>query len=182
MTKFYSLLTAGVIAFVAVAPQASAQNTADFGVKGFKTELAKKVGKKTNVGASKAISRVLKKYLRRNPDKAVAFVRIGNKEMYSAFSSNKNKKRLAGKTADIILTGASQGFIGANGKLDTTFNRYLRLVMRKLPGNQKTDATAQQIANSQIKINNSRGGAIFTDRIITELVFTAAGLTPPPVS
>lgn len=168
MTKIYSLLTAGVIAFLAVAPQASAQSIRDF-----KDELAQKLGNKKNIGAAKAISRVVKKYTRRLPDKAVALVRIGNKDMLKVV-----KKNLMGKAADFLLTGASQGFIGANGNLDRTFNRYVRLVMRKLPGSQKTDAVAQRIANSLIKVNRSRGGLPF-NRFITDLVFTSAGLVPP---
>ncbi len=175
MTKFYSLLTAGAIAFVAIAPQASAQSATPT-IRDFKEDLAKKLGNKKNNAASKAISRVVKQYTRRLPSKAVAIVRIGNKSLQNAV-----KKNLQGKGADFLLTGASRGFIGANGNLDRTFNRYVRLVMRKLPNNQKTDNVAQRIANSLIKVNRSRGGLPF-NQFITDLVYTSAGLTPPPVS
>ncbi len=173
MTKFYSLLTAGAIALVAIAPQASAQSI----VRQYKDELDSKLGKKTNGAASKVVARVIKKYLRREPGKAVAFARIGN-----LFLKKSVKNNLRGEAALTLLKATARGFIGANGELDKTFNRFVRLVIRKLPGSEKNAAVLQPIADALIQVNRSRGGNVAQDQFIADLVFGAGNQAPPVVS
>ncbi|MGC1480918.1 MAG: hypothetical protein WA771_10465, partial [Chthoniobacterales bacterium] len=96
MTKFSSLLLAGALAFSAVAPQLSAQSV----VRQFKDDLDKKLGSKKNAAAAKAIARVIKKFTRRQPEKSVAFARIGNRSLKKAVKNN-----LRGAAALTILKG-----------------------------------------------------------------------------
>ncbi|MGC1481111.1 MAG: hypothetical protein WA771_11445, partial [Chthoniobacterales bacterium] len=81
-----------------------------------------------------------------------------------------------------ILKGTARGFIGANGVLDRRFNRFVRLVIRKLPNSEKTSSTLQPIADALIKVNRSRGGSAQQDQVIADLVFRAGGEQPPVVS
>lgn len=173
MTKFSSLLLAGALAFSAVAPQLSAQSV----VRQFKDDLDKKLGSKKNAAAAKAIARVIKKFTRRQPEKSVAFARIGNRSLKKAVKNN-----LRGAAALTILKGTARGFIGANGVLDRRFNRFVRLVIRKLPNSEKTSSTLQPIADALIKVNRSRGGSAQQDQVIADLVFRAGGEQPPVVS
>ncbi len=170
MTKFQNILAVCAVALAFAGHQATAQNS----VRLFKDELEKKVGNKKGVAAAKAAGRTIKRFLRRDAEKAVAFVRIGN-----AAVTDVSRKNQLGRTADIILLNASRGFLGSDLLTDRRFSRFVRLVVRRLPGNQKTDAVLGKISDTLIRVNLSRGGRATQDQFLRNLVYGAGGQIPP---
>jgi hypothetical protein len=170
MTKIPNILTVGAVVLAAAGHQASAQSS----VRLFKDDLAQKIGNKTNGAAAKSISRTIKKFVRRDVGKSVAFARIGNRSLKKLVRNN-----LRGAAALTILKGTARGFIGANGNLDRSFNRFVRLVIRKLPNSEKTPGVMLPIADRLVRVNLSRGGSSAQSQFIRDLVYTSAGLVPP---
>ncbi len=170
MTQFHKLLAVGAVTVSVIAQSASAQSS----VRLFKDELDQKLGNKKNGAAAKVISRTIKKFVRRDANKVVAFARIGNRSLKKLVRNN-----LRGQTALTILKGTARGFIGANGELDRSFNRFVRLVIRKLPNSEKTPAVIRPIADRLVQVNLSRGGSAAQSQAIQDLVYTSAGLVGP---
>jgi hypothetical protein len=171
-SKFLSAFTAVAVALIASAsPSFAAKMTPGQ----FNVALKQAVGTKSGPAAYNAAANLYKKALsdKNNKKFAIAYTNMVLKALKKPVKAN-----LQGKSAAALANALTIGYFKgmAFKPQDSKFAKSLQLLIKKLPGSQKTDSTAQLIAQIVLK----KGGTVADINFINQTVYNAAGQNPPP--
>ncbi len=142
-------------------------------VRKFKAELTEGLGKRTDLAATRIIARTLRESIRRDSRRSVAYARLGNRALRDRVETS-----LRGRAAVVIFRESGPQLIDSNGRLDKTFSRFVRLIIRKLPNRQKIDPVLNPIAERLVQISESKGGPPEQSQLIRDIVESAAPPAP----
>ncbi len=162
--------TCAVLTALALTAGAAHADTLQVSVVGeFRDELMTGIQNRNNVAAARFVARTVRKYVRRDPRKSVAYARLGNAVLRKTV-----RKELRGEAAIVVLTSVMPAALNSDGKLGRTFARMLRFMTRKLPNSEKNSTVLDPLINRLLRISESRGGSVAQSQFIRDIVYSSA--------
>lgn len=168
-----------ILAAITLAAHASSALAAS-PTKEFKNELKEIVAKKKGNGATKAIAKLLDKSVQSDPELIVSFNKLANNALKKILKPNQR-----GSAVSALVKAAGLSFFKGQKSYDPEnpiFQNSIKLLIASLPESQKTEAVIGQIFEGLEKLNQIKKGTPAQLQILANLVYLAAGLTPPNVS
>jgi hypothetical protein len=146
----------------------------------FQTNISLIIATKKGNAAVNAIAGLLKRSIAQSPTLLVPFNTLANNAIKKIV-----KTPLRGKAVTALIQ--AEGLVYFKGRNpynpdDPKFRAAIRTLIRTLPASQRTEIVVAQIAAGLTRLNRIKGGTDADLQSLIALVYSSAGLPPPPVS